>query len=71
MIRLDRELLNAIALNNIGKINMTFERSYNYKNIIIRNKITFNYNDKRDTHIESIIKKNKISIFLYKMANIM
>ena len=46
MIRFDRELLNAIALKNIGKINITFETSYNYKNIIIRNKITFNYNVK-------------------------
>ena len=53
----------------MGKI--TFERSCNYKNIIIRYKITFNYNVKWDTHIESIIKKNKISIFLYKMANIL
>ena len=71
MIRFKRELLNAIALNNIRKINITFERSYNYKNIIIRIKITFNYNVKWDIHIESIIKKNKICIFVYKMANIM
>ena len=58
MIRFHRELLNAIALNNIGKINITLERSYNYTNIIIRNKITFNYNVKWDTNIESIISQS-------------
>ena len=33
------QVFNIIAINKIGKINRTFQKSYNYKNIIIKYKI--------------------------------
>ena len=50
-ILFDAEVLNIITINKIGKINKTFQRSYNYKNIIIRYQISIDVEQKNQNYI--------------------